>query len=41
MLTHHDELLLQMLYDDALAPGMDRETARPMAREIAARVLVP
>lgn len=41
LLTRHDELLLQMLYDDALAPGMDRETAMPLARGIAVRVLVP
>ena len=31
LLTRHDELLLQILYDPALAPGMDRATAEPMS----------
>lgn len=35
LLTRHDELLLQILYDPALAPGMDRATAAPIVARLA------
>jgi len=35
LLTNHDELLLKMLYDPRLKPGMTAEQARPVARIIA------
>ncbi|ATG49470.1 hypothetical protein CEW89_18935 [Celeribacter ethanolicus] len=35
LLTRHDELLLRILYDPRLAPGMRPETARPIATRIA------
>lgn len=35
LLTRHDELLLKMLYDPRLKPGMTAETALPIARKIA------
>jgi len=35
LLTNHDELLLDMLYDPALDPGMSLETARPIVRDLA------
>jgi hypothetical protein len=35
LLTDHDELLLQMLYDDRLTPGMSAEEAAPITRIIA------
>ncbi len=35
LLTRHDELLLQMLYDPRLQTGMDAATAAPIARQIA------
>jgi hypothetical protein len=35
LLTRHDELLLQMLYDDRLRPGMSAEEAAPITRIIA------
>ena len=35
LLTRHDELLLQMLYDPALEPGMDRVTATPIVARLA------
>lgn len=35
LLTRHDELLLRMLYDDRLRPGMTAAEAAPIAREIA------
>ena len=35
LLTTHDELLLQMLYDARLQTGMDAATAAPIARQIA------
>ncbi|MFC6584686.1 DUF2927 domain-containing protein [Sulfitobacter aestuariivivens] len=35
LLTNHDELLLQMLYDDRLRPGMTAAEARPITRIIA------
>ncbi|PYE81269.1 DUF2927 domain-containing protein [Pseudoroseicyclus aestuarii] len=39
LLTRHDELLLQMLYDDRLAPGMSAAEAAPIAREIARELM--
>lgn len=39
LLTRHDELLLQILYDPRLRVGMTAEEARPIVREIA-RALV-
>lgn len=35
LLTRHDELLLRMLYDRRLRPGMTIEKARPIVRRIA------
>ena len=35
LLTNHDALLLQMLYDQRLTPGMTAETATPVVRTIA------
>jgi hypothetical protein len=35
LLTRHDELLLQMLYDERLRPGMKAQEVRPIARIIA------
>lgn len=40
LLTQHDALLLKMLYDKRLTPGMTAETARPVVTQIA-RELVP
>lgn len=34
-LTAMDELMLGMLYDDRLRPGMDADTARPLVRDLA------
>ncbi len=39
LLTHHDELLLGMLYDRRLRPGMSEAEARPIAEKIAAELL--
>nr|WP_239495887.1 DUF2927 domain-containing protein [Yoonia maritima] len=39
LLTTHDELLLQMLYDPRLETGMDPATAAPIARLIAREIL--
>lgn len=39
LLTRHDELLLQILYHPALAPGMDRETAMPIVQRVARQVI--
>ena len=39
LLTRHDELLLQMLYDARLTPGLRPEEARPTVRLIAAELL--
>ena len=39
LLTRHDELLLRMLYDPRLQPGMDAATAAPIARVIARDML--
>ncbi|MDX8348060.1 DUF2927 domain-containing protein [Cognatiyoonia sp. IB215446] len=41
LLTRHDELLLQMLYDPRLETGMDPATAAPIARAIARDYLEP
>jgi len=38
-LTRHDELLLNMLYDPRMKPGMDPETARRVAEVIASELL--
>ncbi len=35
LLTHHDELLLKILYDPRLRPGMTADQARPVVRIIA------
>lgn len=40
LLTRHDELLLRMLYDARLSPGMTKAEAMPLARRIAGE-LVP
>lgn len=39
LLTRHDELLLQMLYDPSLSPGMSAAQAAPIAREIAQQLV--
>ena len=39
LLTTHDELLLRMLYDERLQPGMDGRAALPTVREIAAELV--
>ena len=39
LLTHHDELLLQMLYDRRLQAGMTAAQARPIAKLIANELL--
>ncbi len=39
LLTDHDALLLRMLYDPALRPGMTLDEARPIIRTLAERVL--
>ncbi len=41
LLTSHDELLLKMLYDRRLRPGMTADQARPIVREIAAELFSP
>ncbi|MGJ8586611.1 MAG: DUF2927 domain-containing protein [Yoonia sp.] len=41
LLTTHDELLLRMLYDPRLAPGMAAAQAAPIARVIAREYLTP
>jgi len=38
-LTRHDELLLRILYDARLAPGMTQDTARPIVETIAAELM--
>jgi len=38
-LTHHDELLLHILYDKRLSPGMTPAEARPVVATIAAELL--
>ena len=39
LLTNHDELLLKMLYDPRLKPGMTAEQARPVTRIIARELM--
>ncbi len=39
LLTSHDELLLRMLYDRRLTPGMTEAEARPIVRQIAAELI--
>lgn len=39
LLTTHDEMLLQMLYDPALRPGMTEDEALPIARRKAAALV--
>ncbi|MGR3463534.1 DUF2927 domain-containing protein [Limimaricola sp.] len=39
LLTRHDELLLKMLYDPRLRPGMSAVEAAPIARRIAAELV--
>ncbi|MGB8623108.1 MAG: DUF2927 domain-containing protein [Paracoccaceae bacterium] len=38
-LTYHDELLLKMLYDPRLRPGMKEAEARPILRRIASELM--
>ena len=39
LMTRHDELLLQMLYDPRLEIGMDEEQATPIVRRISQELL--
>jgi len=39
LLTRHDELLLRMLYDRRLSPGLEPEQAGPLLRQIAGELL--
>lgn len=39
LLTHHDELLLRILYDPRLYPGMQPEIARPISAQIARELM--
>ena len=39
LLTRHDELLLQILYDKRLSPGMSETEAAPIVRQIAGELL--
>ncbi len=39
LLTTHDELLLKILYNPRLTPGMPADTARPIVRELAAGLM--
>ncbi|WP_407492105.1 DUF2927 domain-containing protein [Pseudooceanicola sp. MF1-13] len=39
LLTSHDELLLKMLYDPRLRPGMSADTARPIFTKMATELL--
>jgi len=39
LLTTHDELLLKMLYDPRLTPGMTAPEARPIIRQIASELM--
>ncbi len=41
LLTRHDEVLLRMLYDPRLRPGMTAAEVRPLLPRIAARALAP
>ncbi|MBN9889593.1 DUF2927 domain-containing protein [Salipiger abyssi] len=38
LLTTHDEMLLKILYDPQLKPGMDADTARPIVKDLAAQL---
>jgi hypothetical protein len=38
LLTRHDELLLEILYDPRLSPGMTEDEAMPIVRRIAAEL---
>ncbi|MCR8547993.1 DUF2927 domain-containing protein [Salipiger sp. P9] len=38
LLTTHDEMLLKILYDPRLKPGMDADTVRPIVRDLAAQL---
>lgn len=38
LLTTHDEMLLRMLYDDRMRPGMSAQQARPLITQIAAEL---
>lgn len=39
LLTHHDRLLLRILYDPRLRPGMRSDTARPIIAQIARELM--
>lgn len=39
LLTRHDEMLLKILYDPRLTPGMTERDARPVIETIAAEML--
>jgi hypothetical protein len=39
LLTSHDEMLLRMLYDDRLVPGMSSDEARPLIAEMADEIM--
>lgn len=39
LLTNHDEMLLSILYDPRLSPGMSAQTARPIVRTIATELV--
>lgn len=39
LLTHQDELMLKMLYDPLLQPGMGAAEARPLIHELATRLI--
>ncbi|WP_417809464.1 DUF2927 domain-containing protein [Thioclava sp.] len=39
LLTHHDEMLLKILYDPRLRPGMTEAEARPIIEKIAAEMM--
>jgi hypothetical protein len=39
LLTLHDELLLKILYDDRLTPGMSAAVAAPIVRQIASELV--
>ncbi|MBD3787853.1 MAG: DUF2927 domain-containing protein [Sphingomonadales bacterium] len=41
LLTRHDELLLQILYDPRLRPGMTEAEARPIVEAIATEIMGP
>lgn len=40
-LTNHDELLLEILYDDRLVPGMNEPAAAPIVKTIATGLMSP